>query len=415
MRSMLSIRFFLQRKRPDAKGQVPIFIRIKLQGASRDISTGLRVHPNLWNAKFGAVTGKTEFAKQSNQLLDICKNKLLKIFTQLCYAGEVMIDDIVTAYHGKAETKEQYLLKLVSEHNQHIKKRIGIDYTESTFEKYWAMEIRINQYVKDHLKKNDIPLRKLDRKFISNFFLYLKEVHRNQHNSATKTTKNLKRVLSYAVEQGYIEQNPFAGFQCGYKETPRTVLTLEELQRIEQKTFSMFRLELAKDLFLLQCYTGLSYVDLAGLRWKNIVKDSDDVFWLEIVRRKTGSVTQIPLFPVALNIISKYSKPDQYQPDELLLPAYCIQKTNAYLKEIADVCGINKTLTTHAGRRTFASTVMLNNGVRIEAVSRMLAHSSIRITQQYAKVYDHHLLDQTKHIKWLWDQEPDNTTQSGLS
>lgn len=402
MRSMLSVNFYLHRKRKDDKGQVPIIIRVKLHGLKRDISSGLRVNPDQWNSKFGAVKGNGEAAKQVNQLLTVSKNRLFQIFTKLSYAGDVAIDDLVDEYHGKEKPKEYQLLQLVSEHNQHIKKRIGIDYTESTFEKYWAMEVRVNQYVKEHLKKKDIPLRKLDRKFIANFFLYLKEVHRNQHNSATKTTKNLKRVLSYAVEQGYVEQNPFTGYQCGYKETPRTVLTQEELQRIEQKTFSMFRLELAKDLFLLQCYTGLSYVDLAGLRWKNIVKGSDDVYWLEIVRRKTGSVTQIPLFPVALKIIGKYSKPDQYQPEELLLPAYCIQKTNAYLKEIADVCGINKTLTTHAGRRTFASTVMLNNGVRIEAVSRMLAHSSIRITQQYAKVYDHHLLDQTKHIDWLW-------------
>ena len=267
------------------------------------------------------------------------------------------------------------------------------------------MELRLSQYVKEHLNKSDIALKQLNRKFIGSFFLYLKDTHKNQHNSATKTTKNLKRILSYAVEQGYIDHSPFTGFQCGYKETPRTVLTMEELKRIEQKTFSMFRLELAKDFFLLQCYTGLSYVDLARLKWKNIVKGSDDVYWLEVVRQKTGSVTRIPLFPVALRVISKYKASDEYQSDRLLLPSYCIQRTNSYLKEIADLCGIDKNLTTHAGRRTFASTVMLNNGVRLEVVSRMLAHSSIRITQQYAKVYDHYMLDQTKQIEWLWKDE----------
>jgi site-specific recombinase XerD len=120
------------------------------------------------------------------------------------------------------------------------------------------MEVRLRQFVTDHLKKRDIPLRQLDQRFISDFFLYLKDVHKNQHNSATKMSKNLKRVLSYAVQQGYIDQNPFVGFKCGNKETPRTVLTDDELRRIEAKQFSMPRLELVKDLFLLQCYTGLS-------------------------------------------------------------------------------------------------------------------------------------------------------------
>jgi len=404
MRNMLTVSFYLKHQRKDQRKEVPVIIRVKLHGLSKDITSGVRVNPARWDSKFAVVKGKSTADKQVNDLLNLTKHRFLQIFTQLSYDGEITLDQIVETFHGEQPKRRHLLLRLVQEHNQHIKKRIGIDYTQSTYEKYWAMEIRINQYVKQSLEKPDIPILQLDRKFISNFFLYLKEVHRNQHNSATKTSKNLKRVLSYAVEQGYIEQNPFDGFQCGYKEMPRTVLTMEELQRIEQKTFQMHRLELAKDLFLLQCYSGLSYVDLAGLRWKNIVKGSDDVYWLEMTRRKTGTSTQIPLFPVAIRIISKYNKQEDFNPEATLLPAYCIQKTNSYLKEIADICGINKNLTTHAGRRTFASTVMLNNGVRIEAVSRMLAHTSIKITQQYAKVYDHHLLDQTKHINWLWDK-----------
>jgi site-specific recombinase XerD len=406
MHTMLSISFYLHRKREDAKKHVPIIIRIKLHGLKRDISSGLRIHPDQWNAKFGAAKGNSESAKQTNQLLGVSKSKLLQIFTRLSYGGDVSIAEIITEYHGKAQPKSYNLLKVVAEHKDHITKRLGIDYTESTIEKYKAMELRITQYVTEHLKVKDVPLKSLDRKFIANFFLYLKEAHKNQHNSATKTTKNLKRVLAYAVEQGYIEQNPFQGFKCGYKETVRTVLTMEELQRIEQKPFTIPRLALVKDLFLFQCYTGLSFVDMAALKWRCVVKASDDIFWLEIVRRKTAAITQIPLFPVALQIVGKYNKnKGEYKPDDTLLPGCHIQKANSYLKEIADLCGINKNLSTHSGRRTFASTVMLNNGVRIEAVSRMLAHSSIRVTQLYAKVYDQHLIEQTKHISWLWGKE----------
>ncbi|RYZ44640.1 MAG: site-specific integrase [Sphingobacteriales bacterium] len=405
MQHMLVVSFFLRKTRIDKKNQAPIIVRLKHRNICRDMSSGLRINPEKWNSKTCRVQGRGDEVKQINQLLETIRTRLFEIYTNMSRDEDFTLDDVIDEYSGNAQQKEQLLLKLVTEHNQSIHRRIGIDYTRSTYQKYWAMEIRLTQYVKEHLGKRDIALRKLDRKFIGDFFLYLKEVHKNQHNSATKTTKNLKRVLSYAVEQGYISSNPFVGFQCGYRETLRTVLTVEELRLIETRTFTTPRLELVRNLFLFQCYTGLSYVDMAQLKWRNIVAGDADVFWLEITRKKTAETTQIPLFPIALQIIKKYSKGSNHGPDEKLLPVYEIQKTNAYLKEIADICGINKALTTHAGRRTFASTVMLNNGVRIEAVSRMLAHKSLRMTQQYAKVYDQHLLDQTRHIRWLWNGE----------
>jgi integrase/recombinase XerD len=220
MQHMLSVSFYIQRQRLNDKKEAPIVIRLKLQSKTRDISAGLRVNPANWNSKFGAVKGTREAAKQTNKLLTALKNKLLKIFSQLIYAGEVSIDDVVDEFHGKDQLKDHTLLKLVVEHNERINKRIGIDYTKSTYEKYLAMEVRVRQYVKEHLNNKDIPVKHLDRKFISNFFLYLKEIHKNQHNSATKTTKNLKRVLSYSVEQGYLDQNPFNGYKCGYRKQP---------------------------------------------------------------------------------------------------------------------------------------------------------------------------------------------------
>lgn len=250
MRTTLSVTNYIQRTQINLIKEVPIIIRIKLLDDKRDISSGHRIPADLWNSKFNSVIGTSERARRINKLLELSRNKLYEIFTQLSYAGDVCLDDIIEKFHGRETVKECLLLKLVTEHNLHIKSRIGIDYTRSTYQKYWAMEVRVTQYVKEHLKKLDIPLSKLDTNFVSNFFLYLKDVHQNQHNSATKTTKNLKRVLSFAMEQGYINQNPFNGFKCGYKETFGTILSLKELQRIEQKTFTLPRLDLVKDLFL---------------------------------------------------------------------------------------------------------------------------------------------------------------------
>lgn len=413
---MLAISFYIQRQRLNLKKEVPIVIRIKLHNQRRDISSGLRVKPDQWNSTFNTVVGNSIGAKQINKLLEVSKNRLFEIYTQMSYGGDIFIDDIVNTFQGKDAMQEKYILKLVREHNHYLETRIGKDYTKSTYQKYLAMEIRLKQFVQEYLHRQDVPVRKLELKFISSFFMYLKDVHNNEHNSATKTTKNLKRVLQYGVEQGYIKQNPFNGFKCGYKETNRTILTMEELQRIELKTFTLPRLELIRNLFLFQCYTGLSFVDMAELTWKNIVKRSDDAYWLEIARRKTGQVTQIPLFPIALDIIAKYNHPGNHKSTDPLLPGCKIQKANSYLKEIADLCGILKNLSTHAGRRTFASTVLLNNGVRIEAVSRMLAHTSLKTTQLYAKVFDQHLVDQTRHISWLWNKKQvlPHTTEENL-
>lgn len=170
---MLSVNFYIQRKRINRKNEVPIVMRIKLQGSKRDISTGLRIDSEKWNSTPGLAQGTSAKAQQINELLSLARNKMLKLFAQFSYAGDVDVDGLVSLYHGKVKSKLPNLLHLVTEHNKQIQKRIGIDYARSTFEKYWAMEMRINQYVKDHLMKKDIALKQLDRKKIHHEHLIL--------------------------------------------------------------------------------------------------------------------------------------------------------------------------------------------------------------------------------------------------
>jgi integrase len=148
------------------------------------------------------------------------------------------------------------------------------------------------------------------------------------------------------------------------------------------------RLELVRDIFVFCCFTGFAYIDVKNLTQENLVMGIDGGKWINTERNKTKVRTNIPLLDIPLKIIAKYNNNPRTINSGKLLPVLSNQKSNAYLKEIADLCGINKNLTTHLARHTFATTVTLNNDVDIASVSKMLGHTSIKTTQIYAKVLD---------------------------
>jgi integrase len=276
------------------------------------------------------------------------------------------------------------LLQLVKKHNQHLQKRIGIDYTFSTFQKYDILYNKLLAFIPHQYKQSDIDLSDVNYAFAADFDFYLRSVDKNQHNTVVKYLINLKRVFNEAVLLETIEKNPIAGFKARYKDVERVYLTYSELNLIRNKTFKLERLNRTRDLFIFQCFTGLAYSDMALLAPYHISKGIDDTEWIYINRKKTGIRSAIPLLSPALSIIRKYRNEQQ----SFVLPCYAIQKFNEYLYEIALACGITKNLTSHVGRRTFATTIALNNGVSIETVSKILGHTSTKITQQYAVVTD---------------------------
>ncbi|MCD4728958.1 MAG: site-specific integrase [Bacteroidales bacterium] len=191
-----------------------------------------------------------------------------------------------------------------------------------------------------------------------------------------------------AIANEWLQRNPFMNFKCSYKDTNRGYLTQEELDKLEAKEFSIKRLEIVRDIFIFQCYTGLAYSDVERLTPDDVSTGIDGEKWIIIYRQKTGGRSPIPILPRALEIINKYQDYPENENSGKLLPVKSNQKINAYLKEIGDLCGIDKNLSTHLARHTFATTVTLAHGVPIETVSKMLGHSSIRTTQIYSKVID---------------------------
>ena len=163
-------------------------------------------------------------------------------------------------------------------------------------------------------------------------------------------------------------------------------LSETEITNIINKDFKTERLSLVRDIFLFSCFTGLAYIDVKNLNKSHISLGINSEKWIFTHRQKTETASKILILPVTQMIIDKYDEHPECCNQDKLLPILSNQKINAYLKEIAGVCGIDKELTFHIARHTFANTVTLTNGVPIESVSKMFGHKNLRTIQHYAKV-----------------------------
>jgi site-specific recombinase XerD len=206
-------------------------------------------------------------------------------------------------------------------------------------------------------------------------------------------------VVNIALANDWLMKDPFLKFKGSIKEVERDFLSTEELQSIEDKKFTISRLDEVRDMFVFSCYTGLAYADIAKLSLNEIEIGIDKQKWIYTHREKTETKSNIPLLPKALEIIEKYKNHPECVISGKLLPLRSNQKMNAYLKEIAILCEITKNLTFHSARHTFATTVTLTNGVPIESVSSMLGHKNIRTTQIYAKVVEKKVSEDMKKLK----------------
>ena len=198
--------------------------------------------------------------------------------------------------------------------------------------------------------------------------------------------KTLKTITIYAQKRGYLLHDPFLNHRFHLEPVNRGFLTDEEILKIANKELGIQRLEQVRDMFIFSCFTGLAYIDVSNLTPDNIVT-LDDKQWIMTKRQKTSVETNVLLLDIPKSIIAKYSH-KTYR-DGKLFPILSNQKTNSYLKEIADLCGIKKNLTFHLARHTFSTTICLSNGISMETLSKMLGHSNIGTTQIYGKITDH--------------------------
>lgn len=369
-------------------GEVPLYMRITVNGKRAEFS--LKQHINLenWDPCAGRLKGNGKEAKTVNRYITEVKGRIYQIQKDIYTQGEELSSSkIKNIFLGKT-AKQKMLLEIFQAHNDQVERLVGKDFAAGTAERYRTAKKHVEAYIAKEYKVKDIPVQEVDYGFITGLEYYLKTERNCGHNSALKYITNFKKIIRIALANNWIENDPFVNWKVKLKIVDREYLTEGEIQKLIEKKFDTQRLDLVKDIFLFSCFTGLAYADVKKLSSGNIVIGIDGNKWIKINRSKTDTRSNIPLLPTALEIISKYSTSIISSNIKNLLPILSNQKMNAYLKEIADVCEIDKNLTFHLARHTFATTVTLLNGVPIESVSKMLGHKNLKTTQHYAKILD---------------------------
>lgn len=387
-RSTFNILFFIKRTKLLRNGDAPICMRITLNKQSTDISLKRSIRPELWDTKRNKCKGQSEQAKEVNEYLESVRGQ---IYTHQRTMQEREKDfdakTLINAFLGLGEKKWK-LLELFTDHNKNMKQLIGKDYSPLTLQRYEAAHKHLTEFTLLHYKTDDLFLNEINHAFITRFEHYLKSERSCQHNTAMKHMKALKKIINFALAHEYIKKDPFVSYTISTKEVKRDCLTQAELDKLAEKEITIERLDVIRDLFLFQCYTGLAFADLAKLKKEDVQIGIDGYKWLFIDRQKTDTECRIPLFQIAENIIKKYQGNIDCQIKNTLLPVPSNQKMNAYLKELATICGIDKNLHSHLARHTFATTVTLENNIPMETVSKLLGHKKLQTTQIYAKVLD---------------------------
>ncbi len=386
-KSTFKVNYLLRKDKVLKNGEVPINIRITLNGERATFNSKYNVKPEIWNQKSNRAKGTTAYASSINKYLDNVYIKLCDSLRDLEERGfEVTAENIKNNYLGFMEHRQVTVLNLYQEHNDKMKSLVGKGYAYSSLEKHYSTIGHLKGFLKWKYKANDLNIERVDYNFVSEFQFYLKSEKNISHNTSIKYLRNFGKVVRIAINANYLKQNPFAAMRLCYDEIERPFLDITELQKLIQFQPQVRRLEQIKDIFLFCCLTGLAFVDTKTLTEDCLFTSPTGEIWIKKQRQKTKKWSHIPLLPQAKFLLDKYEN-HSIREKGYLLPVPTNQKMNAYLKEIADLCGINKNLTTHLARHTFA-TLQLTHGTDIYTVSKMLGHADVKTTQIYAQIVD---------------------------
>jgi site-specific recombinase XerD len=380
--------FFLNKSKTNNDG-APIMLRITINGQQVALNVRRRIPVFDWDQKRGLPLVRDPFTRDLDLYLETMRNKAFQAFTELNQEYDdvtaAMVRDYIQGVNG---TNSKTIMEIWEQHNTELKKNIGKSCSYTLWQKHNTAKNHFERYLSDHYRLTDVPVKQVRYEMIRAYKEYLIGEKDLGYNTTMKFLQFTKKITLRAIRAGWLKIDPFDGMKLTLKETDRPYLTEEELERLQQRVFKIKRLDLVKDLFLFACYTGLAYSDVKKLHKAEIEKAPNGMWWIRTRRQKTKERSQIPILAPAMSIIKKYTDLNKLSAEDKILPVLSNQKLNSYLKEVADFVQIEKKLTFHVARHTFATTVTLSNGVPIETVSRMLGHTNLKTTQHYARIVD---------------------------
>lgn len=388
-RVTFKILFYVKKTRIAKNGEVPVMLRVTVNGLRAETSVNLKVNPKSWNAVAGKSVGNARKDYELNARIDTIRMRVMQLHRQMELDGEfITAQKVIDKYLGKDEKPVIMLLDLFREHNEKCRKLSGNGMAPGTVERYETSYKHTAAFVESVYRKKDIPVADIDHKFITDYEFWLRTERKCSHNSAVKYLKNFGKIVRITIANGYITKNPFTNIKFKLEEIDRDFLEDHEIRALIDKKIDIERLAQVRDAFVFSCMSGLAFSDIKGLRPEHIVKDNNGALWIRKKRQKTGNMCNIPLLDPAREILDRYKNHPTCIEKGVLLPMLCNQKYNAYLKELAAICGINKEISSHTARHSFATSVALANGVSIENVAKMLGHSDTKMTRHYARVLD---------------------------
>jgi site-specific recombinase XerD len=382
-RSTFGILFYLNTSKTKKSGKCPIVGRISVDGKSTAFSTGLDVLPEQWDAKSGLATGKSKETDSINRQIESYRTEITNH-----YKNMVSNNSYVTAEYLKNAlrgigTNQNTLLQEFSEYLEECRQSVGINKVYSTYRMYFVAYNHLKDFIRFKYDAEDMAFGQIDYAFVEAYDYYLKIDKGMTPRTVEGNVLPFRRVVRRAINKGMVRQDPFFNYIPTRVRPKRRWLSNEEIERIMTTPIAHRSANFVRDMFILSCWTGLSYVDVRNLKESNINEMEDDSKWIVINRQKTGTPSYIPLLDIPMHIIEKYRGTGK---DGKLFNLMKNSEVNLYLKTIAKAAGIDKRLTYHMSRFSFATTVCLSQGVPIESLSQMMEHKNIKTTQIYAEV-----------------------------
>lgn len=359
--SNFNIRFYLRTNHVNKDGTCAIMVRVTVNSERVVFSTKLSADPDKWDAKANRVYGKSKSDRELNRTLDDMSSSIRSHYYELeRYEASVTAEKVRNSFLGITARTES-LMQLFREYMDECASLSGISKSKATVQKYDRCYRRVQEFLKAKYNLSDIPLVEIGHKFITDLECYLRTVSQCNENTTAKFLQTFKMIIIRARNNGYIKGDPFSNYRIRLKRVDRGYLTEEELSAIMGKEFATKRLSQVRDIFIFSCYTGLAYIDIKELTADNIRTSFDGNQWIMTHRHKTETPVNVPLLDIPKQLVTKYRGTTK---DGKLLPVLSNQKMNAYLKEIATLCGIDKNITFHLARHTELPLSLKLNGLQ---------------------------------------------------
>ena len=391
MGAKVSIKYYLLTTRA-TKGELPIYLRITMDRKKAELHSGYTCIAKDW-------LGEEQLTKSNNTINNELSKKRTSIYELIIDLERKNKAVSATILKDLLSGKNKIEIGLLAYFERHIVEiKIKNEIKTISINKYNQSVNTLKEYIQKKYKKQEFIINQVDYDFINGYDLFLRETYSLHKNTINKYHSRFRTILLKALAEGHLFKQPYANFKLNSVKTDREFLSQIELNKIIEFDLSHnSSLDKVKDLFIFSVYTGLRFQDAQSLTIDNLGKYKNKAF-IKFIQQKTSRTIEIPLLPAAIKIIDKYSKTAEREVFKKLLPEISNQKVNAYLKVIANLSGLNRTISHHIARHTFATTICLNNNMKLEDVSMLLGHSSLKTTQIYGKITQDRLHQSIKSI-----------------